>query len=365
MELHIILHLTHWISLGSLNLMFSWIILLFHHHRESDCEECFPSTIIFFYNIISFLNTKHRQNVMTNPQITFRELSHFLTVICQGGFVKASQALNVSQPSISQSIKNLEHKIGAQLVIRDRKSLSLTEKGQIFRRYAERTLREEINLRELLSEAKKCIEGPLRVAVPPAISSICFPNIIESFCGKYPDVMLEIDECPSDRLIPRLRSGQTEAAMLILPTTERDLQFHSLGWDSLCLLVPEQHSLGHADSCHLKAILEERVVLLREDFKINAFLNQAYAEHAATPRVTGRTSDIYLLMAMVRAGMGIGIVPSLLCQKDWMTGLRKLRLLSPSITFELALATRRDHVLSPAGEAWRAECHQHFAYPQP
>ncbi|WP_025885778.1 LysR family transcriptional regulator [Asaia prunellae] len=250
---------------------------------------------------------------MMPPQITFRELTHFLTVICQGGFIKASEALNISQPSISQSIQALEAKLGTTLIIRSKKAVMLTEKGEILRRYAERTLREELALREMLSAEKKTLEGPLRVTVPPAISSICFPAIIESFCSQYPAVMLEIDECPSDRLIPRLRGGQTEIAALILPISERDLQLYPLGRDHLCLVVPDQHRLGAQKSCCLADILQERVVLLKEDFKINSFVLQAYAEHGAVPKAAGRTGDIYLLMAMVRAGIGLGIAPSALC----------------------------------------------------
>ncbi|GAB6853909.1 LysR family transcriptional regulator [Asaia astilbis] len=297
---------------------------------------------------------------MITSQITFRELNYFLAVVCQGGFVRASEALNISQPSISQAIQALEAKLGTQLIIRSKKTVILTEKGEMFRRYAERTLREEIALREALSVDQKTLEGPLRVTVPPAISSICFPGIIESFCSRYPGVRLEIDECPSDRLIPRLRGGQTEIAALILPIGERDLRFYSLGRDHLCLVVPEQHALGGQEECALIDILQERLVLLREDFKINSFIAQAFAGHGASPIVAGRTSDIYLLMAMVRAGVGLGIVPSALCRGGWMEGLRALHLQSPSMDFELALATRRDHVLSRAGEAWRAVCLDHF-----
>ncbi|WP_162993353.1 LysR family transcriptional regulator [Asaia bogorensis] len=300
---------------------------------------------------------------MSSAQITFRELTHFLAVISEGGFVRASQALNISQPSISQSVQNLEAKIGASLIVRGRKSIQLTEKGQIFRRYAERTVNDEISLRERLSETRETVEGPLRVAVPPAIASICFPAIIDVFCRRYPDVMLEIDECPSDRLIPRLRSGKTEIAALILPAAERDLRLYPLGRDHLSLVVPSQHPLAEAHHCRLDDILDERIVLLREDFKINDFIMSAFASHSAQPHVTGRTSDIHLLMAMVRAGVGLGIVPSLLCRDSRMTGLTALKLLSPSISFDLVMATRKDHTLSKAGEAWRRVCQAHFIEP--
>lgn len=298
---------------------------------------------------------------MTSHQITFRELSHFLAVVSQGGFVRASQALNISQPSVSQSIQNLEAKVGTTLILRGRRSISLTEKGRIFQRYAERTLNEEVTLRERLSETREAIDGPLRVTVPPAIASICFPDIIDVYCRNYPDVTLEIDECPSDRLIPRLRSGKTEIAALILPVTEKDIHLYSLGSDQLYLVIPETHRLGSMRSVHLADILDERVVLLREDFKINRFIAQAYVEHGAQPEVAGRTSDIYLLMAMVRAGVGLGIVPSLLCRGSWMQGLSTLHILDPTINFDLVMATRKNHILSRAGEAWTRVCQEHFA----
>lgn len=298
---------------------------------------------------------------MSSRQITFRELSHFLAVVSQGGFVKASQALNISQPSVSQSVQSLETKIGATLIVRGNRTLSLTDRGKIFHRYAERTVNEEVTLRERLSENTVSIDGPLRVTVPPAIASICFPAIIDIFCRTYPEVTLEVDECPSDRLFPRLRSGRTEIAALILPVTEKDMRLYSLGSDHLCLVVPDSHALAASHSVRLGDILDERVVLLREDFKINRFIGRAFSEHAAHPNVAGRTSDIYLLMAMVRAGVGLGIVPSLLCRGNWMQGLSALHLLDPTISFDLVMATRRERALSRAGEAWIRISQAHFA----
>lgn len=299
---------------------------------------------------------------MVPPQITFRELSHFLAVVCQGGFVRASEALHVSQPSVSQSVQSLETKLGTQLIVRGRKAIALTEKGEVLRRYAERTLREEMSLRDIMGRDSQGLEGRLRVTVPPALSSVCFPAIIESFCREHPGVMLEIDESPSEKLMPRLRGGQTEIAALIVPGGEEALHFYPLGRDHLCLVVPDAHDLAERRSCALSEIIQERVALLREDFKINRFILQAYTGHGAKPRVVGRTGDIHLLMAMVRSGLGLGIIPSALCRGVWMEGVRALHLHLPVMGFDWALATRRDHGLSPAGEAWRKTCLEHFTH---
>lgn len=177
--------------------------------------------------------------------------------------------------------------------------------------------------------------------MPSAIASICFPGIIDFFCRTYSDATLEIHECPSDRLIPRLRSGTAEIAALILPMTEKDIHLYPLGSDQLCIVLPDTHRLGDARSIRLVDMLEERLVLLREDFKINRFIAQAYAEYGSQTQIAGRTSDIFLLMAMVLTGVGLGVVPSKLCRGEWMLGLSTLHVMEPPISFDLVMANAK------------------------
>ncbi|MGL4857826.1 LysR family transcriptional regulator, partial [Plesiomonas sp.] len=120
-----------------------------------------------------------------------RELHYFVEVIRQNGFGRATEILHVTQPAISRAIKQLEDKVGGELLIREPRGVRLTERGHILLRYAENILQQERNLYKELHDMGEDITGTLRVGLPPVISAVYFPDIIFAFRSRCPHVELE------------------------------------------------------------------------------------------------------------------------------------------------------------------------------
>lgn len=289
---------------------------------------------------------------MPYPKMTFRELHYFMAVATQGSFSRASDLLHISQPSLSMGIRSLENKLNVCLFERTHKTITLTEKGKTFFLHAERLLEAEQNLHRAITDEAGPLKGTVHLAFPPILGAIYFRPIIRQFCSLYPDVVLNIEEYPSDRLITQLLGHHTNIAALIGPVQNRQLRIIPFAETELYLLMSESHPLAGQAACSFTDILDEKLVLMNENFKISQFISEAFASHGATPHVTGRTSDSSLLLTMVQAGVGITIIPAAFHNPTQNDGLYCCPLKDPTIRITISLAVRHNSPLSKAEETW-------------
>ncbi|MCX5616170.1 LysR family transcriptional regulator [Bombella sp. TMW 2.2559] len=289
---------------------------------------------------------------MLYPQLTLRELHYFMAVATQGSFSRTSDLLHISQPSLSMGIRSLENKLAVRLFERTHKTITLTEKGKTFFHHAERLLEAEQNLHRAMTDETGPLKGTVHLALPPILGAIYFRPIIRQFCSLYPDVVLDIEEYPSDRLITQLLGHHTNIAALVGPVQNRQLRTFPFAEEELCLLMADSHPLAGRTSCSFTEILEEKLVLMNEDFKINRFIAEAFAHHGVTPQVTGRTSDTTLLLTMVQAGIGLTIIPASFHSPAQNDGLHCCPLRNPTIHVTISLAVRHNSPLSKTEDAW-------------
>lgn len=289
---------------------------------------------------------------MSYPQLTFRELRYFMAVASHRSFSQASEFLHISQPSLSMGVRSIENKLNTQLFDRSHKLLALTEKGKVFFHHAERLIEDEQNLYQAMADETGPLRGTVRLAFPPVLGVLYFRSIIRQFCKLYPEVILDIEEYPSDKLASQLLSYQTNIVALIEPVRNKQIRTIPFAREALCLLMNKTHKLAGRPYCSFSDILEERIILLSEGFKINDFINEAFARYGVAPHVTGRTSDPALLLAMVQADIGVTIIPASFSISSTHEGLYSCPLQNPSIEITISLAVLRDKVLSKADEAW-------------
>lgn len=281
-----------------------------------------------------------------------RELHYFVEVIRQNGFGRATEILHVTQPAISRAIKQLEDKVGGELLIREPRGVRLTERGHILLRYAENILQQERNLYKELHDMGEDITGTLRVGLPPVISAVYFPDIIFAFRSRCPHVELEIVENSTTELEIALQKGMIDIAAGILPLEFSNYKIQPFATDSLVLVVSNTHCLAKNGAVSLSALADEPFVLFTESFKINDLIFSAFGLHGLTPKVVGRSSNLDLVMAMVRSGMGISLLPYSVWKSNTVPHLTAITVSEPPLQYDLALIRRSGSFISRSCNMW-------------
>ena len=179
-----------------------------------------------------------------DTRIKFRHLLCFLEIARQRSFAKAADALAVSQPAISKTLKELEEILEASLFERGRNGVSLTAAGVAFMRYAGpcvQALRDGVNsLREGEHEA-----GQVRVGVLSTVESLLIPEVVRRLHQRHSALVVSVATGPGAYLLGQLRVGELDLVVGRM-TDSPDIQgltFEHLYSESMSLVVRPGHPL--------------------------------------------------------------------------------------------------------------------------
>src|SRR6266542_2259250 len=120
-----------------------------------------------------------------------RALRYFVEVVLRGGFTRAGESLHVTQPAISKMVKALEEEVGAPLLVREKRRVTLTEAGQLVFERARGVLDSVRGIEEEVAELASLKRGRVRIGLPPMVGMAFFPRVIAEFHREHPGVVLE------------------------------------------------------------------------------------------------------------------------------------------------------------------------------
>jgi len=143
-------------------------------------------------------------------QIKMHQLRAFVSVARQGSIRAASRTMNLSQPALTKSIKELEEGLGARLFIRRRQGVMLTDCGEAFFKRASLILEELRVAQEDISQRLGGTSGRVNLGVGASIARTIMPEVVDRFHREFPDVKVRIAEGQLVSMIPELRQGELD-----------------------------------------------------------------------------------------------------------------------------------------------------------
>ena len=230
------------------------------------------------------------------------QMQYFRAVCKYNNITKAAAELHITQPSISNAIKDLEEEFGVNLFYRLSKGISLTDEGHIFLERASKILDSVDELSALMSSLSNRAQG-VKIGVPPMISTILFPQMFQQFRKLYPDVTLTINDQGSSHLRELVADGSLDVA--IISTSAQDsMNFERVNIQDTEILfcVSKGHPLAQASSVTVNLIQQEPLVLLREDSYQTIAIKKLYKKYGVTPNVILYSNQIHAIKELVANG---------------------------------------------------------------
>lgn len=229
-----------------------------------------------------------------------KQLEYFQAICKYNNITRASEELHISQPSLSNTIKELEEEFGVLLFRRQSKGLSLTSQGKILLEETELLLRQTNHLISRMESLT--IEKPVvRLGVPPMLGLLIFPKLLQIFHARYPDIRLEMVENGSLINQKMIQEGKLDAA-LISADTELPPYFHccDLCRIDICLYVSVQHKLALKTSVCLRDVEDTPLVLQAEGSFAVDFIKRYFAKNKLTPNIMIQTNQLATIQQLVR-----------------------------------------------------------------
>ena len=237
------------------------------------------------------------------------ELKTFVAVVECKNFTKASEKVNLSQPSVSIHIKNLEKFFGVELIIRSvkQKNIIITESGQLLYTRA----KEMLNLLEITKDEvinlSSGVKGHLKIGATYTIGEYILPNFLKLFCGQYPEVEIEVIIGNTEEISRKVQALQVDLGLIEgMGHMEEFKQTYFLK-DELVLILPKTHVLTQENLSN--ATLQEQKWVTREiGSGLREYLDVFLTHHQIVPKSKLVFGSNYAIKEAVKNGLGIAMV---------------------------------------------------------
>ena len=279
--------------------------------------------------------------------MNFHELKNFLVLADLLHFGRASQVCNLSPSALTRSIQRSEDYVGQPLFLRDNRSVTLTPAGEKFRAYASSTIRDWETFREELSE-QGTVSGPLSIYASVTAVYSLLPDLLESYRAAYPDVHLELRTGSAEASIQQVINGEIDISVAALPDQQHPrLEFMPLTETNL-VFVAQKKAKDFSPKKSQLDLSSAPLVLPRTGLSRRR-LDLWLKEHNIRPNINAEVSGNEGILAMVRMGCGIGIIPELVLERSpFRNDVKKIQAAPKLAPYVVGLCTTRKNLARPS-----------------
>lgn len=271
----------------------------------------------------------------------------FTTVLSQGTFYNAAKVLNVTPSAISHSINQLEQELGFPVFYRSRSGVSLTANGEKLLPL----IQQIINTQERITQLAKQIQGlDIGIIRIGAFSSACInwlPPVIQSFKKKYPQVKITVKQAGFAEITQEVKNGSLDIGITMLPAKEPGILSQKLIEDEIYCVAPKGFATANKKSVSQADLRDYNFILQKSDYDWDT--KAALDHYQISPTAIQFSIDDQSIIAMVEAGLGLGILPALALQKN--TGKVEILPFEEPFFRKIGLVTTKSASITPSNKA--------------
>src|ERR1700761_1416986 len=267
-----------------------------------------------------------------------RHIRYFLAVAEHRNFTRAAEALHVSQPTLSQQIRQLEDTLRVQLLDRSGRTIQLTDAGDAYVRYAKRALQELEAGKRAIHDVQELSRGSLRLAIMPTFTAYLIGPLLEKYNRKYPNVTLNILEMPQDRMEALLNEDALDIGIAFDETHTPDIETQTLFVEALAMVVGISHPHAKRRSAlKVNEFEKEALVLLNGEFATRRYIDRYCKRHGISPRISIEVNSINAVIEIVRRSALATVLPAAIAREHSELCLVQLEPALPQRTAALLL----------------------------
>ncbi|WP_102226381.1 LysR substrate-binding domain-containing protein [Acidimangrovimonas sediminis] len=274
--------------------------------------------------------------------MNLRDFEYLVALADHLNFRRAAEVCNVSQPTLSGQIRKLEDELGVALFERAPRNLIVTAAGAEAVARARRILDEVGQLRA--ATARLGPQGNLRLhlGIFPTLGPYLLPHLVPALMQRFPGMELLLTEEKSAVLHRHLVEGRLDAAVLAMPVEDRHLTGMELFSERFLLAVPSSHPLAAEPAIGAGQLQGQRLMLLEDGHCLRDHALEVCRLGGAAEQDGFRGTSLETIRQMVRAGVGITLLPALACRDGGGTGdLSLVPLRDPRFRRRIGLFWRR------------------------
>jgi DNA-binding transcriptional LysR family regulator len=280
-----------------------------------------------------------------------RRLEHFVAVAEERNFTRAARRLHLVQSALSVSIRTLEGELGARLFERTTREVALTDAGRVLLPEARRTLEAAASAQAAVLGAQQGLRGTLRLGMMQVISLVDVGALVARFHQERPlvDISPRSAAGGSAAMMRDVRHGDLDAAFVAASGPgQPGLITTTLASEPVLLGCLPGHRLACRESVPVSELVSEPFVDFAPGWGTRTAADHLFALAGVERTIGIEVSDGSIHAALVRAGLGLAILPRSMVESAGLVGVP----LEPAVTFSLAFVIPAGRPLSPVTRAF-------------
>lgn len=240
-----------------------------------------------------------------------RHIRYLLAVAEHGNFTRAADSLHVSQPTLSQQIRQLEESLGTVLLDRSGRRVRLTDTGEVWARHAKLALRDLDSGARAIHDVAELSRGSIRLAATPTFTSYLTGAVISKFHQLYPGIAIDLHEITQSQIELMLADDTLDLGIAFDHAQSAEIEYQSLFSETLNLVVGKKHDLiGSEGALSVRELTKEPLVLLNTSFATRRHIDDYCRRLNVRANIVIETNSIGTILQIVREGPLSTILPS-------------------------------------------------------
>jgi DNA-binding transcriptional LysR family regulator len=296
-------------------------------------------------------------------RIDFLGLHAFVVIAERGSFQLAAAHLNLSQTALSHRMRKLEDELGLRLLQRTTREVSVTPAGLALLPKVKAMIEGVSESLDELRVQARGREHRLAIGCLPTLAAGPLPAVLKRFRAEHPDVALRIHDNSATEIDALIQSGAVEFGLTLVAAHRWDFAVDTLIRDPFALVCRRQDKMADRASVSWPELAGAPLIRISPHTGNRMIIDDALGSRRESLRWVYEVQHVSTAIALVRAGLGMTVIPKLAMDSTTTRGLRVVSLRNPGVTRRIGIVSRRSAPLSPLADELRKLIVQQFAAP--
>lgn len=281
-------------------------------------------------------------------RMNLQHLKYFDTLAREQHYTRASKLLNITQPSLSNAIANLEEELHVKLFEKKGRNVILTSPGKLFHQYVLDTLKtldDGVQNMHQISLGN----GVINFAFLQVLGIIYVPKLVKQFLEEYNDKQIDFvfhtSGSVSQDIIDGIKNEKYDLGIASYLPNEPTLEFQQIGNQELVAIVPLHHPLAEKDTCTLSELVPYPHIAFSRRSSIRAIIDDVFAKKNLTYSIAYEITVDQVIAGLVSQNLGISVIPDMALLST--LPIKKIKITDIDWQRQFYLITNKEASLTP------------------
>ncbi len=284
--------------------------------------------------------------------ISLRQMRSFVAVAKLGSFTRAAAFLHVSQPTLTVQIRRLEEALQLKLFDRNPRAVNLTRVGRDLLPSFERTLQDLDSVLLDVKQVSTAQLGVVRIAALPSFAASILPDAILQFRNRNPGASFAVKDVIASALLGLVRSAEVDLGLTGGNVDFPDVEVLFRASDEIRVVFPQGHPIEKVSRITAERLAQYPIVMLDARTSVRAVTDHAFRTAKLMPTPVTEATYMMTALGMVRAGIGITLIPASAREISAEPTLRTRRISDPNFSRQVSLIKKKNRTLPPLSKAF-------------